>query len=374
MPFVLRSHDRYRGMPRRWTSGPRLWGQSHPGGPFSAKLRTVTKRPRPTSVGPAVRPHLRLRSQESPTAKPSRASPHPKRQQPPCFSRKRACWAKAEENLGPSADWSPPPRRARQRLAAGRCQSPRPEPSPGKRRRARVLRLPPRPLKPVQLGELERAPPPPRLPTLPRRRRCRSCRRTPWRGGRENGARGGGGGGEVMLAPGMGQRQRSSSICATQAAASLWPEGQPSGGRPRAPRVRSGPAVRAPARGPPGLSLVVTRLFQTRVPGPGIQTRVFGTRTESPDARLGWCSLQCHSCSCVLPSALTDFNSAGMALCVHLRVWVRGLGHFAGSAVGPLLREPTSFRDPGWDGVNRMHLAQREGERTQRTWKSSVAR
>lgn len=158
----------------------------------------------------------------------------------------------------------PPPRRARQRLAAGRCQSPRPEPSPGKRSRARVLRLPPRPLKPVQLGELERAPPPPRLPTLPRRRRCRSCRRTPWRGGRENGARGGGGGGEVMLAPGMGQRQRSSSICATQAAASLWPEGQPSGGRPRAPRVRSGPAVRAPARGPPGLSLVVTRLI---VPG-----------------------------------------------------------------------------------------------------------
>lgn len=46
-------------------------------------------------------------------------------------------------------------------MAAGRCQSRRPEPSPGKRSRAPVLRLTPRLLGLVQLGELARAPPPP---------------------------------------------------------------------------------------------------------------------------------------------------------------------------------------------------------------------
>lgn len=63
-----------------------------------------------------------------------------------------------------------------------------------------------------------------------------------------------------------------------------------------------------------------------------------------------------------------------MALCVYMHVWARGLGHFAGSAVGSLSREPTSFKDPGWDGVNRLLLAQREGERTLRLGKSTVAR
>lgn len=58
---------------------------------------------------------------------------------------------------------------------------------------------------------------------------------------------------------------------------------------------------------------------------------------------------------------------------MYMRVWARGLGHFAGGAVGCLSREPTSFRDPGWDEVNSRLLAQQEGERTQRTGKSTVA-
>ena len=117
-----------------------------PARPFllSRGLRTVKNRARPTWVGPVVQPHLRLESQESRRALLP-CLPHPKREQPRCLSRKRACWAKAEENHGPSALIGfPPPCGATQRLASQRCQSPRPEPSPGKRSLARVLRLPPR--------------------------------------------------------------------------------------------------------------------------------------------------------------------------------------------------------------------------------------
>lgn len=85
----------------------------------------------------------------------------------------------------------------------------------------------------------------------------------------------------MMLPLGMGQRQRSSSIYGTPAAASLWPAGQPSGGRPRAPRVRSGPAVRAPPPGPLMLSLGVSRLivpgaFRQRCLGPWQRVRTRG--------------------------------------------------------------------------------------------------
>ena len=99
------------------------------------------------------------------------------------------------------------------------------------------------------------------------------------------------------------------------AAASLWPAGQPSGGSQRAPRVRSGPAARAA----PGIAGVVFGGFEAHCSG-GVQTKVFGTRAASPDARLGCWSPGCHSCSCFSPSAPADFDSAGMALCVHLRV------------------------------------------------------
>lgn len=67
-------------------------------------------------------------------------------------------------------------------MAAGRCQSPRPEPSPGKRSPARVLRLPPRQLELVQLGELARVPLPPLLPTPSRRQRGQSLAGGRWGG------------------------------------------------------------------------------------------------------------------------------------------------------------------------------------------------
>lgn len=151
-------------------------------------------------------------------------------------------------------------------MAAGRCQSPRPEPSPEKRSRARVLRLPPRLLVPVQLGELVRAPPPPPplLPTPPRRRRCRSRRRPPGRGGRENRARGGGGGGEVMLAPGIRaaaaeQRHLRDPGCSVPVA--RGPDERRETARPSG-KIRPGGALAAP--GPPLLSPGLTRLV---VPG-----------------------------------------------------------------------------------------------------------
>lgn len=60
-------------------------------------------------------------------------------------------------------------------------------------------------------------------------------------------------------------------------------------------------------------------------------------------------------------------------MCARMHVWARGLGHFAGSAVGRLSRGPTSFGAAGWGGEDRVLPGRRAGERARRSGKCAVA-
>lgn len=91
---VLGSHRRYPGLARRCTSGPRLWGQSHPGAPFAAKSRApgCQKTPQAHLGGPgclaapgAPKPGV------PPPGAPPAPPPDPKPRQRRRRSRKQAC-------------------------------------------------------------------------------------------------------------------------------------------------------------------------------------------------------------------------------------------------------------------------------------------
>lgn len=127
-----------RGMPSiAGTLQADAWGRAAPARlPTSHGLQTV-KRARLHLSGPG-RPAAPLSFREPgvPLERSSRRFPIPNAQ-PRCLSGNEPAEQRRRKTLGPSALIGLP-RRGEQRLATQRCQSPRPEPSPGKRKLAWV--------------------------------------------------------------------------------------------------------------------------------------------------------------------------------------------------------------------------------------------